>query len=202
MLLSNVNVYGLAESMIASGYPMLAKPLSEEEFLKEASDLHFCMLYPEHMKDNKHFKRMCKLASAPNGSGHNNALKGIIVQFDLEAPRYFWNQLQRYNFVDFVSSMSQMHRIKELDLGKNADICDGALMVATQILEQYEKGEITIDECLANMPQGLEITARLSTNYLQLRTIYSQRKTHRSRHWREFCAWVETLPYAKEFIIN
>lgn len=201
MKVTNTEVYGLEETMVASGFPMLAKCYTEAEFDKEVLGIVKDITNGD-LEDNKHFKRLCKLSQVPNGSGHNNALKGIIVQFNLEAPRYFWNQLQRYNFVDFVSSMSQMHRIKQLALDSNKDVCDSALKVALEIVEQYERNEITIDECLANMPQGVELTARLSTNYLQLRTIYAQRKTHRSRHWREFCAWVETLPFANELIIN
>ena len=41
--------------------------------------------------------------------------------------------------------------------------------------------------------------ARLTTNYRSLKTIYSQRKNHRLPEWREFCEWIETLPYS-EFI--
>lgn len=200
MKVTNTRVYGLEESIVASGYPMLSKPYTEQEFTEEVDTLSKDL--KESNFENKHFKRMCKLASAPSGSGHSNALKGIIVQFDLEFPRYVWNQAQRYNFLDFVSSMSQMHRIKMLALDSNNDVSDASLKVALEFVELYEKGEITIDECLANMPQGVELTARMSTNYLQLKTIYHQRKTHRSRHWKEFCAWVEKLPFATEFILG
>ena len=41
----------------------------------------------------------------------------------------------------------------------------------------------------------------MTTNYRQLKTIYAQRRTHRLPEWREFCAWVETLPMAKELIL-
>lgn len=46
---------------------------------------------------------------------------------------------------------------------------------------------------------GLRLTARITTNYRQLKTIYQQRKNHRLPEWRAFCAWIETLPRA-EFI--
>lgn len=48
---------------------------------------------------------------------------------------------------------------------------------------------------LYNVPVGLKLTARVSTNYLQLKTIYKQRHNHRLPEWREFCQWLETLPY-------
>ena len=34
-----------------------------------------------------------------------------------------------------------------------------------------------------------------------LRNIYKQRKHHRLPEWHQFCDFIETLPYAKEFIL-
>jgi hypothetical protein len=56
-------------------------------------------------------------------------------------------------------------------------------------------------EILYTNPAGFELTARMTTNYRCLKNIYAQRKNHRLPEWREFCAWVETLPYAKELIL-
>ena len=54
---------------------------------------------------------------------------------------------------------------------------------------------------LSNCPQGIELFMRCSTNYMQLRNIYHQRKTHRLREdWGAFCKFIEELPYFKEFI--
>ena len=39
-------------------------------------------------------------------------------------------------------------------------------------------------------------------SYRCLRNIYKQRKDHRLPEWREFCKWIETLPYAEELLIN
>ena len=33
-------------------------------------------------------------------------------------------------------------------------------------------------------------------SYQTLRRIYKQRRNHRLPHWREFCLWIETLPYS------
>ena len=54
---------------------------------------------------------------------------------------------------------------------------------------------------LYSNPCGFELTARLTTNYRALKTIYSQRKNHRLPEWVDFSRWIETLPYAKELII-
>ena len=55
-------------------------------------------------------------------------------------------------------------------------------------------------ELLYNVPVGFELTARMTTNYRQLKTIYAQRRTHRLEDWHTFCDFIEKLPYAKELI--
>ena len=51
-----------------------------------------------------------------------------------------------------------------------------------------------------NIPPGFELTARLTTNYRCLKNIWRQRRSHKLPEWREFCKWIETLPYAKDLI--
>lgn len=106
MLVSNVNVYGLFESMVASGYPMKEDMYSPKEFKAEVNELKKQQqLDMTELFANKHFKRGYKLANAKSGSGHDCWLKGVIVQMDVKAPQYFWQQLQRYHYIDFVSLM-------------------------------------------------------------------------------------------------
>lgn len=52
------------------------------------------------------------------------------------------------------------------------------------------------------LPQGYMVRATWQANYAVLRNIYHARKNHRLSEWHEFCAWIETLPYAKELIIG
>ena len=51
-------------------------------------------------------------------------------------------------------------------------------------------------EILYSNPAGFRLTARMTTNYRQLKTMYLQRKDHRLPEWRAFCKWIETLPHA------
>ena len=96
----NARVYGLDESIIASGYPM---QVNTEDM--ENVDL-----------TEKDYKRIKHLGNAVAGSGHDCFLKGIIVQFDLQVPEYIWRQLDRYHFIDYISSQSKMHRITKINL--------------------------------------------------------------------------------------
>ena len=70
---------------------------------------------------------------------------------------------------------------------------------ATRISELLKKLYL---EILYSNPAGFTLTARMTTNYRCLRNIYKQRKNHRLPEWREFCKWIETLPYAQELLIN
>jgi hypothetical protein len=56
-------------------------------------------------------------------------------------------------------------------------------------------------EILYSNPAGFRLTARMTTNYRQLKTIYHQRRTHRLPEWRAFCSWIETLPHS-EFLTS
>ncbi|MGL5713105.1 MAG: hypothetical protein ACRCX2_08805 [Paraclostridium sp.] len=62
----------------------------------------------------------------------------------------------------------------------------------------YKEKDIfmTIISCL---PSGFEMEMEIVTNYLQLKTIYEQRKYHKLPDWHVFCDWIESLPNFKAF---
>lgn len=181
-MIQNCKVYGLEESVKASKYPM-------------AVDIDKCT--------SEITGTTRKLAGCNTGEGHDNFLKGIIVQFDLSFTIKAWTEAERYHFFDFVSSQSTMHRITRFDVSKQC-----IKYVRRKAIENLEEciadynAEPTAEkflEVVYNVPVGFQLTARMTTNYQQLKTIYQQRKTHRLPEWREFCRWCETLPHS-EFI--
>ncbi len=182
----NVEVFGISETLLASGYPMRAKAPMEGEVPTE-----------------KDMLRMGKLGTAPIGSGHDNALSGIIVQFDVTLPVKVWTELQRYHFMDFVSSQSTMHRLAQMNLNECFDPAtdERVIVILKELQEHYNQTGDKADyyRLLMSCPVGGLLTARMTTNYRQLKTIYAQRKNHRLPHWHIFCHWIEQLPYAREF---
>lgn len=182
MLVERIEVYGLEDSVRASKYPM-------------SVNTHQCN---EEITD-----RVLKLATSEKGEGHDNFLNGIIVQFDLNFSIKAWVEMQRYHFIDFVSSQSTMHRISKMDIEAqcNGYVHPATINVVESLLEIYKQNPTVENylKLLYNIPTGLRYTARMTTNYRQLKTIYSQRKNHRLPEWREFCRWIETLPHS-EFI--
>lgn len=184
-IVSNVEVYGLEKSIAASKYPM---SVDTESCTSDVTP------------------RVCSLGSAEPGSGHDQFLTGIIVQFDLTFSNKAWVEAERYHFFDFVSSQSTMHRVTKLDPEKqcNEYVDQRVVDVLWDKIREYEWTPTPENylRVLYNVPSGFRLTARMTTNYRQLKTIYYQRRNHRLPEWREFCKWIETLPMFSEICLN
>lgn len=189
-IVSNVRVYDLEESLHASGYPMR----TTTEFTEE---------------EDKPLARGEKLSHAADWVGaHDQFMTGIRVSFDLTFTNKAWVEAERYRFLEFVSSQSTMHRITKfkLDDQYNEYVDERIIAIMKEKLADYEKEtdeelkKKKYLELLYSNPAGFKITARMTTNYRCLKNIWRQRRAHRLPEWREFCKWIETLPYAKELI--
>lgn len=179
-MINNVNVYGLENSFRVSKFPM-------------STDIGKCT--------SEYTKTIKKLGQAARGSGHDNFLKGIVVQFDLSFTIKAWTEAERYHWFDIISSQSTMHRISSMnyDLCMHKYVTDNSKKELMRLRDIYNKTKDPEDylTLLYNCPVGLILTAGITTNYQQLKTIYHQRKSHRLPEWREFCSWIETLPYSE-----
>lgn len=188
MKVNNVKIYDLDESIIASGYPMRTELVERDVNEK---DLSRCKNLVKATEENQ---------------GHGQFLTGIRVAFDLTCTNKMWVEAERYRFLEFVSSQSTMHRIAKFDLSKsyNEYVDKRIIDIMEELKKEYEANPNKENylKLLYNNPAGFELTARLTTDYRCLRNIYIQRKDHRLPEWREFCKWIETLPYAEEFLIN
>lgn len=172
--ITNTEVYGLERAIRTAKYPKAV------DINKLNADLtpgiHACL-------------------SCPTGEGHDNALKGIIVQFDLTFSNKAWVEGERYHFLDFISSQSTMHKLNKFKIAdqcneyvdqRAVDILQEKVDEYNTLLERKSKGEdIATGELktarlkmLYNVPSGFELTAGMTTNYQQLKTIYQQRRHH------------------------
>lgn len=204
MIVNNVKVYGLEESIKRAKYPM------STDIERLNSELTIGIK---------------ALGNSKIGSGHDNFLNGIVVQFDLTFTVKAWTEMQRYHFIDFISSQSTMHRITKFDLDKAyskyvdnriVDIIKEKVANYNVIANDGHLDSLTEEELkahrdmLAKMyleilysnPCGFKLTAGMTTNYRQLRTIYHQRKSHRLPEWREFCDFIVELPMFKELCLG
>lgn len=183
MVIENLKVYGLENAIRGSKFPMSTN----------INDL------------NSDITNTVKsLASSGKGEGHDQFLTGIITQFDLTFTIKAWTEAERYHFLDFISSQSTMHRIAKFDIEKQmcSYVTQNTINEVNRLKDIYNE-EPTAENYLTllyNVPVGFKLTASMTTNYRQLKTIVSQRSTHRLPEWREFCKQVEEFPMFKELI--
>ena len=200
-VVSNVNVYGFEEAVKGAKY---SYAIDTNAVTSEVT------------------KTTLSLANSKAGSGHDQFMTGIIVQFDLTFSNKAWVEAERYKFLNFISSQSTMHRITKFDLdqaylpyvdNRIVEIMKEKVKAYNELQAQMTSfknegkdvsemmntlNEIYL-EILYSNPAGFRLTAKMTTNYRALKTIYNQRKDHRLPEWRAFCEWVKTLPHS-EFI--
>lgn len=198
--IENTEVYGLKRAIRTAKYP---KAVNLDQLNDELT------------------KGIKACANCDTGEGHDNFLKGIIVQFDLTFSNKAWVEGERYHFLDFVSSQSTMHKIVKFNLQEQCnryvdpriiDIVQEKINEYNRLLEYDRSHEKSIErkkqmdelylEILYNIPAGFELTAGMTTNYQQLKTIYQQRRHHRLPDWQMFCDWCLTLPLFKELCVD
>lgn len=181
---TNTLVYGLDESIRRAKFPMAVDANAPNSILTPG---------------------IKALAQSGRGEGHDQWLTGVIVQFDLTFTIKAWTEAERYHFLDFISSQSTMHRISKFDLDKQyIEYTDPRMIeIMKELVSRYNETRDPEDylRVLYSNPVGFQLTAGMTTNYRQLKTIYPQRKNHRLPEWHKgFCKWIETLPMAKELI--
>lgn len=200
-VVSNVNVYGFEEAVKGAKY---SYAIDTNSVTSEVT------------------KTTLSLANSKAGSGHDQFMTGIIVQFDLTFSNKAWVEAERYKFLNFISSQSTMHRITKFDLDQAylpyvdkriVEIMKEKVKAYNELQAQMtsfkNEGKDVSEmmntlnemylEILYSNPAGFRLTAKMTTNYRALKTIYNQRKDHRLPEWRAFCEWVKTLPHS-EFI--
>ena len=125
-----------------------------------------------HNKDKELLKTLVK-----RGDEHSKVLRGVMVWCEINAPRYWWQEMDTYKVgAERLSSESTMH-------------IEGKGMPEEELIKMKE-----------SLPEGHMQKRVWVFSYQTLRRIYFQRKDHRLPQWRMFCAWIETLPFSKEFI--
>ena len=125
--------------------------------------------------DQKDLNLMSTLVK--RGDEHAKVLRGINVYAIINAPRYFWQEMDTYRIgTERLSSESSMH-------------IQGKGLATDELLELKEN----LTE--ATMQKRVQMFS-----YQTLRRIYIQRRNHRLPQWHIFCDWIKTLPYADDLI--
>ena len=185
MVISNLHIYGLDNAVRGSKFPMIT------DVSKATSEIT---------------NRTHSLAKSETGSGHDQFLTGIIAQFDLTFTVKAWTEAERYHFFDFISSQSTMHRISKFELDSQySEYTDKRIIdIMNELKDKYNETNNPEDylRLLYSNPCGFKLTAAMTTNFRQLKTIYYQRKNHRLPEWREFCKQLEEIPEFKTLVLD
>lgn len=160
---------------------------------------------------------MMRLRNA--GPEHRKFMRMITVYMDITAPLYWWKEFDTYKVGTVANSCSTMHKIHAKEFTLEDFSCE-------HLMDFEEKGRLkfsplgtlqnTINELndcrkvfleakdkkywwqmIQLLPSSYNQKRKIMLNYEVLVTMYHQRKNHKLDEWREFCSWIETLPYSE-----
>jgi len=207
------------ETLEVAGFAPALRGMRNPKDSWHLSDSYMCYLNPTPQyvvgaNDMKLAQNLIK-----GGTEHRKFLRMINVWFDADMPRYFWQEFDTYHH-NTKNSCSTMHKLlaRKTPITKEEFVTchedDDVMEIIVTRLEEIRKlyrnatfsafKERLLLRAKRLLPEGFLQLRTVCTNYEELRTIYHQRKHHRlEEEWIDnFCKWVESLPYADEFIIK
>lgn len=159
------------------------------------------------------------------GTDHRKYMRMMPVYARITAPLYWWSEFDTYKVGTVSNSCSTMHKIhskeftlddfscEHLDLD-NYDLlkktivrlnCYRDIYINGGIVEYPDCGRQTFEskskkiwwQMIQLLPRSYNQTRNIMMNYEVLANIYRSRRCHKLDCWREFCDFVETLPYSE-----
>ena len=164
-----------------------------------------------------------KLAQRMISGGPEEAkfLRQIFVTMDIDAPFFWWKEMDTYKRATTAKSCSTMHKLTSREFAAQ-DFSFDMLIEEFEPEDQFEVSDIrqrTLRDCEALrkrylqtkdpriwrvlveiLPSAYMQKRTWTANYQVLRNIYFQRRNHKLQEWRDFTKIIESLPYAKELI--
>ena len=145
------------------------------------------------------------------GSDHSKFMRMINVTCDITAPLYWWKEYDTYKVGTVANSCSTMHKIHAKEFVTEdfsferlyTPLADFAVTAVLDALNNARdkfletKDKHYWDEMIQLLPSSYNQKRTVQLNYAVLRNMYHARKNHKLEEWREFCKWVETLPYSE-----
>lgn len=213
------------ENVDVSGWEAAIRGMRNPMNSWEKSDSHrkgcyrtpLCYMSKGYIVGSNDLDLMKRLAKA--GTDHRKFLRMINVTMDIIAPTYWWAEFDTYKVGTVRNSCSFMHKGTSRpfyirDFSCCAGDIDNTEQVATtwqivintlnELREKYlETKDKTIFQEIRNLlPSGYMQRSTVQLNYEVLLNMYKSRKNHRLQEWRDFCSWVETLPYFNEICLE
>ena len=161
---------------------------------------------------------MQKLIKA--GSEHRKFLRQIFVSVDITAPLYWWKEFDTYKIGTVSNSTSTMHKLAStpitIDCFEMGDFEDLRMFDISTVWEilifdlerlrklyNETKDKRYWKELIRLLPESWLQKRTITMNYENILNMYKQRcvHLHKLTEWSTiFKKWVESLPYAEEFL--
>ena len=206
--LKNTDVYGFEAAIRGMRNPWNSweKSDSYSTYIENAHTLQRAPF--EFFVGENDLTLMKKLVSA--GTDHSKFMRMINVTCDITAPLYWWKEFDTYKVGTVRNSCSTMHTItaKEFELKdfSHEHLNEGSLDVLGRTIfhlnayrEEFSRTKDIDDwrQIIQLLPSSYNQRATVQLNYSVLRNMYHARKNHPLDEWRDFCRWIETLPYSE-----
>jgi hypothetical protein len=149
------------------------------------------------------------------GGDHRKFMRQIFVSVDVTAPLYWWKEYDTYKVGTVANSESTMHTIHRKPFTEedfSVERCVGDLIVLRSVDTVLNALNYCRDKFLETgnkaywesmiqlLPSSFNQMRTCTLNYENLINIYHARRNHKLTEWHEYCAWIESLPYAAELI--
>ena len=219
--IENVDVYGWEAAIRGMRNPLNSWDKSDSTFIDVFNDRENIRTYYQKSVDigENDLKLMKQLVKA--GTDHSKFMRMITVTFDITAPMYWWKEASTYKVGTVRNSCSTMHTIhqKEFTLddfshehldrykdiipdhvdGNPYDILNSIIECLNYAREYYleTKDKKCWWQMIQLLPSSYNQRSTVQLNYAVLRNIYHSRKAHKLDEWRDFCKWIESLPYSE-----
>ena len=151
---------------------------------------------------------------AISGSDHRKYLRQIFVSVDITAPIYWWKEFDTYKVATVANSTSTMHKIHAKPFSADDFSVDHLTPEGREAFDRYleylETARLSFVETkdkkywydlIQLLPSGYNQMRTVTLNYETLINIYYARRNHKLDEWHVLCAWIETLPYARDIIM-
>lgn len=190
-----------------------AKSDSEQCFYFNCDECYKSSIEPDkctgHILGENDHSLMQRLSDA--GTEHRKYMRMMPVYVRITAPLYWWKEFDTYKVGTVANSCSTMHKIaaKEFALDdfshdhrcytKSYDLLEETINILNYYREKYleTKDKDYWWQMIQLLPSSYNQTRNVMMNYEVLANIYRQRKGHKLDEWREFCKWIESLPYSE-----
>lgn len=130
---------------------------------------------------------------ATGGPIHAKYRRMITVYLDITAPLYWWKEFDTYKVGTVTNSCSTMHKIQEKEFTWE----DFSIEHLTNFGMWEGNAKQAWWQMIQLLPSSYNQKRTVMLNYEVLTDIYPMRKNHKLDEWREFCQWIEKLPYSE-----